>query len=93
MSLLQLHAITLENVIKLQLITITILITPTLQRTHTAVCVITLWTYEAAQVINQWGNCLKFMVTHRIYMNGRDICKHLSFIMSTCRPLCMHSKF
>ena len=30
MSELQLHAITLENVIKLQLITITILITPTL---------------------------------------------------------------
>ena len=30
MSLLQLHASTLENVIKLQLITITILITPTL---------------------------------------------------------------
>ena len=30
MSEIQLHAITLENVIKLQLITITILITPTL---------------------------------------------------------------
>ena len=31
MSELQLHAITLENVIELQLITITILITPTLE--------------------------------------------------------------
>ena len=31
------------------------------------VCVMTLLTDKAAQVINQWGNCLKFMGRHRIY--------------------------
>ena len=32
----------------------------------------TFLTDKAAQVINQWGNCLKFIVAHRIYKNDRD---------------------
>ena len=40
---------------------------------HTAVCVMTVLTDKVAQVINQWENCLKFMVTHRIYKNDGDI--------------------
>ena len=50
--------------------------------THTVECVMTLLTDKAAQVINQWAKCLKFMVTHRIYINDRGIWKHLSFLIS-----------
>ena len=46
MSLLQLHAFTLENVIKLQLITITILITPTLAETDQRLCYSLFWKFH-----------------------------------------------
>ena len=46
---------------------------------HTVVCMMTLLTDKAAQVTNQWGNCLKFMVTHRVYKNHKGIWKHIDF--------------
>ena len=41
--------------------------------THTVVCVMTLLTDKAAQVINLLANCLNFMVQHRIYINDGDV--------------------
>ena len=37
------------------------------------VCVMTLLTDKAAQVIYQWATCLKFMVPHRINIDDGDI--------------------
>ena len=63
--------------------------------THTIVCAMTILTDKVThcQVLNQWAYCLKIMVTHRIYINDRDIWKHLPFLNATSRPLCIHSKF
>ena len=56
---------------------------------HTTICMMTVLTDKAARVVNQWGNCLKFVITHRIY----KIWKQLSFLNAVSRPLCIHSKF
>ena len=57
--------------------------------THTIICMMTFLTDKTAQ----WANWLKIMVTHRIYINDRDICKHLSFLLMPLQlNLCAYSQ-
>ena len=60
---------------------------------NTVVCLMAILTDKAAHVINQLANCIKIMVTHRIYINNRHICKHQLVLNATCRPPCIYSKF